>query len=437
VIFVKGAPETILDMCQSVDRDRWSQRAADLAASGQRVLALAERTVDQPLSEITLATVDGKLALLGLVGVSDPPRNEVKHALEQCRSAGIRVKMVTGDHASTAAAIGREIALTDNASVITGTELDALATTDFNRVVHDCDIFARVNPEHKLKIVETLQASGEIVAMTGDGVNDAPALKRADVGIAMGVKGTEAARQAAEIVLADDNFATIVHAVVLGRTIYDNIQKSIVFLLPTSVAEALVIAIAIVVGAELPITPVQILWVNMITAVTLGIALAFERAEGDVMARSPRVARQPILSGLALWRTAFVGMLMLAGVMLLYALERADEMSIEYARTVAVNTLVVFECVYLLSSRRLLRSVLNFDGFLGNRIVLLSIAIVLIFQLIFTYTSPLQTLFDSAALSIASWGRIWLTGLALLLLVELEKAGRRAIAARHIAQPIR
>lgn len=428
-IFVKGAPETILQMCEGDPDPSWLDRASAMAEGGQRVLGLARRRLTMSEQELRLQDVEGKLELLGLVGIADPPRGEVPGALQQCHDAGIRVLMITGDHASTASAICREIGLTDKGTVVTGAELDSMTADEFRAAAADVDVFARTSPEHKLRLVQSLQDDGQVVAMTGDGVNDAPALKRADIGIAMGIKGSEAARQASEIVLADDNFASIVRAVQQGRGVYDNISKSIIFLLPTSVAEALVIAGAIILGFEPPINPVQILWINMITAVTLGVALAFEPIEPHVMQRRPRAARQRILSGLAIWRTSAVSVLMLGGVLSLFFLEQIEH-GTDYARTVSVNALVVFEAVYLLSSRRLHGTLFSADGLTGNRFIYVSILAVLGFQALFTYSWPLNAIFDAVPISLASWVHICLAGLALLCLVELEKLARGVWADR-------
>jgi len=437
VAYVKGAPEAVLTMCGSeaaeagerpLERTGWLDVASGLAAEGQRVLGLARCELAEGTSEITERMLSGNLVFLGIVGLMDPPRPEVSDALMRCRLAGIRVKMITGDHVDTARAVARELGLTGNGKVLTGADLDRLEGEEFAAAAMTVDVFARTSPEHKLRLVSALQDQSHVVAMTGDGVNDAPALKRADVGIAMGRKGTEAAREASEVVLADDNFATIVHAVETGRNIYDNIKKSVVFLLPTSVTEALVIALAIVIGYQLPMTPVQILWINMITAVTLGIALAFEPGDAEVMGRTPRAAREPLLSALVVWRTVFVSLLMLAGISWVFSVE--VQHGTDYARTAAVNTLVVFEAVYLVSARHLQKPSFLLEGLIGNRIVLLSIAVVGLFQLLFTYTRPFQLLFASEPLDISTWNRIWMLGLALFILVELEKLARRQLGGR-------
>lgn len=435
VAYVKGAPEVVIDMCaselaeagpQPLDTVSWLATAARLAADGERVLALARLELSAQQQTISVELLAGGLELLGIVGTMDPPRAEVPEALRRCQAAGISVKMITGDHAATAAAVGRELGLSSNSKVLTGEALDRLADAEFDATAESTDVFARTSPAHKLRLVASLQAQGHVVAMTGDGVNDAPALKRADVGIAMGRKGSEAAREASEVVLADDNFATIVQAVEAGRNIYENIRKSVVFLLPTSVTEALVIALAIVVGYQLPMTPVQILWINMITAVTLGIALAFEPGSADVMRQSPRASQMPLLTKLVIWRILFVSLTMLAGITWLFALE-ASHHEVEYARTAAVNLLVLFEAVYLISSRHLDSPSFVLEGLIGNRYVLLSIATVAVFQVLFTYTTPFQLLFDSEPLTMETWQRIWMLGLGLFIVVELEKFIRRSI----------
>lgn len=308
---------------------------------------------------------------------------------------------------------------------MTGKDLDALTKDDFVAVASNADVFARTTPEHKLRLVRALQATGHVVAMTGDGVNDAPALKRADIGIAMGRKGTEAAKEAAEMVLVDDNFASIMHAVEEGRTVYDNLRKSILVLLPTSGGEALTILAAILLAQALPITPVQILWVNMITAVTLGLALAFEPAEVGVMKRPPRSPDAPILSAFLTWRIVFVSILLLVGTFGLFEWERSLGASLDAARTVAVNTLVAGEIVYLFNCRRITEKSWTRDGLFGSRPVLIAVALVVGFQLLFTYLPVMQMLFHTTPIDLEAWSRIILFALCLFILVELEKAATR------------
>jgi len=284
-------------------------------------------------------------------------------------------------------------------------------------------VYARVNPEHKLLLVRLMQEQGLIIAMTGDGVNDAPALKRADVGTAMGQNGTEAAKEAAEMVLADDNFASITHAVEEGRTVYDNLKKAILFILPTNGGEALIILAAILFGFhQLPLTPAQILWVNMVTAVTLALSLAFEPPEQNVMRRPPRAAHEPILTHYLVWRVAFVSVILMSGTFGLFIWEMEQGVSIEYARTVAVNTLVMFEIFYLFNSRYITANVLNLNGLLGNRYVLIAVGVLIVFQVCFTYLGPMQTLFGTTGIDVTMWVRIVLVASLVLFLVELEKA---------------
>jgi magnesium-transporting ATPase (P-type) len=386
---------------------------------------------------LTFADVEGGLTLLGLVGLIDPPREEAIAAVAECRAAGIRVKMITGDHAGTAAAIAESLGLENTREVLTGAEIDALDAAALRDRALETDVFARTSPEHKLRLVEALQAGGAAVAMTGDGVNDAPALKRADIGIAMGRGGTQAAREAAEIVLADDNFATIAAAVKAGRTVYDNLKKAIVFLLPVNGGEALALIAALLIGLTLPITPVQILWVNMVSSVVLAMALAFERAEPDIMRRPPRPAEEPILSRFVLWRIGFVSLLFCAGIFGMFTLARAQGASLEEARTIAVNTLVVMEIFYLFSVRFLNTTSLSVSAALGTRPVLIAIAAVTLLQLAFTYAPVMAALFDTRPVGIGEGLLVLAVGPALLLILELEKRVVRALAARTRRHPDR
>ncbi len=431
-IFLKGAPEQVLEMCARqrtptgdlvLDKKYWLTCIEKLAEQGQRVLAIATKAVEHQQMELAFDDVDNGLTMLGLFGLIDPPREEAVTAVQACGEAGIRVKMITGDHAITARAIARQLQLVNADDAITGQQLEQMSEAELRQRVQAVDVYARVNPGQKLRLVKLLQEHGGIVAMTGDGVNDAPALKRADVGTAMGQNGTEAAKEAAEMVLADDNFASIIHAVEEGRTIYDNLQKAILFILPTNGGQALIILAAIVLGfQQLPLTPVQILWVNMVTAVTLALSLAFEPPEANIMHRPPRNAQEPLLNAHLLWRIIFVSLILLGGTFGLFLWEMQQGASIEHARTVAVNTLVMFEIFYLFNARYITAPVFSRDGLTGNPYVLIAIAVLIILQSGFTYLPPLQTLFGTTAIGIDIWLRIILVASSVLFLVEIEKA---------------
>ena len=365
LVFVKGAPECVLDMCHAqhdrhhpaapLDTDYWRRAANDCAAR----------------------------------------------------------------------AIGAQLGIGLGKPALTGAEIELLDDAALRHVVTDVDVFARASPEHKLRLVQALQANGEVVAMTGDGVNDAPALKRADVGVAMGKNGTEAAKDAAAMVLADDNFATLGHAVREGRGIYDNVRKFILFMLPTNGGEALIVFSAIVFGLVLPLTPEQVLWINLVTSSTLGVALAFEPTEGDVMRRRPRSPRQSLLSGLFVWRVVMVSVLMACAALGLFLWELGHGSSLETARTMAVSTVVLVEMFYLYNSRHVLHSVLSREGLLGNPKIPATIALCAVLQLAFVYTPWLQAVFGSTNLSAAEWLRVVLAGACVFAIAELEKAIQR------------
>ena len=429
-IYVKGAPEKLLPMCERqrsgektvlLDTPYWQQMVRQIARQGQRTLALASKEAAQDMRSLDRGDVEQGLVLLGVVGIIDPPRADAVNAVAKCRAAGITIKMITGDHALTALAVGEQMGIGDGVTAVSGEELDALSEERLREIARQVEVFARVSPESKLRLVRALQADGEVVAMTGDGVNDAPALKQADVGIAMGLKGTETSKEAAEMVLADDNFASISNAVEEGRTVYDNIKKSIAFILPTNGGQAGIIVAAILLGRVLPITPVQILWVNMVTAVTLALALTVEPAEPGVMARPPRDPKEPLLTRHTLWRISFVALIMVLGVFGLFLFELSSGAPLASARTVAVNTVVAFEIFYLFNSRFLLDSALSRRGFFGSGYALLAIIGVIALQAGFTYAAPMQHLFDSAAIGPVSWARILLVASSVLVLVELEK----------------
>jgi len=358
----------------------------------------------------------------------DPPREEAIIAVRESRLAGIAVKMTTGDHAETAGAIGRQLALADGLAVTSGADINALDDVDsLRRATRETAIFARTSPEHKLRIVEALQADGAIVAMTGDGVNDAPALKRADVGVAMGVKGTEAAKEASAMVLADDNFASIVAAVHEGCTVYDNLKKVIGWTLPTNGGEAMTIIAAVAFGLTLPVTAVQILWINMVTAVTLGLAPAFEPPEAGVMRRPPRPANAPLLSPFLAWRLVLASLLVVIGAfgMFSFALERGRD--VETARTIVVNTIVVMEIAYLFSVRYLDRPLLTWACVFGTPAVLIAVIAVTLAQFAFTYLPTLQAVFATRPVALADGLAVVGAGVALFGVLELEKLVRRRL----------
>ena len=430
LILLKGAPERILEMCAhqrsnhgevALDRAYWNACVEEIAGRGQRVLAVATKPAEVSQIDLQFDDVEKDLIFLGLFGLIDPPREEAVAAVAECRAAGIQVKMITGDHAGTAAAIARQLGLENPETILTGRDLDVLDECELRQRVQGTSVFARTSPAHKLRLVEALQAEGAVVAMTGDGVNDAPALKRADVGIAMGQKGSEAAKEAAEMVLADDNFATIAEAVRAGRTVYDNLKKAILFILPTNGAEAFVLIVAILLGTTLPITALQILWINMVTAVTLALTLAFEPSEPDVMTRAPRVADEPILSPFLIWRTGFVSVLFMGAIFGKFALAQAQGASIEEARSIAVNTLVVLEIFYLFSVRYLKGTSITWHGLFGTPAVLIAVALVVGLQLLFTYAPFMQVLFKVHPLSVVQGLEIIAIGVVALLVLEFEK----------------
>jgi magnesium-transporting ATPase (P-type) len=329
--------------------------------------------------------------------------------------------MITGDHKITAAAVARMLGIGDGTTAISGTEIEGMNEGELRESVRTVDVFARASPEHKLRLVNAIQANRQIVAMTGDGVNDAPALKKADIGVAMGIKGTEVTKEAAGMILADDNFASITVAVKEGRTVYNNIEKAILFMLPTNVAQALVIMVAIFVGFTMPITAPQVLWVNMVTSVALAMVVAFEPHELDVMNRPPRAVNRPILTGFGVWRLLFVGLMLLAATLLAFFWMQSQGASVELSRTVAVNMIVLGQVFYLLNSRYLLESSLSVSAHLGNNYLPLGIAAVVVLQLLFSYAPPLQAIFGTAAIPLQVWPVLLVAGLAFFLLVEAEK----------------
>ena len=443
-IHVKGAPERIVAMCRDqrsadggvapLDSDYWHRQGELIAERGQRVLALAVRSVDPGHTVLEFSDVEGSLTFLGLVGLMDPPRPEAIAAVAECHGAGIQVKMITGDHVGTARAIARQIGLRHTERVLTGADLDAMDEPALNAAVMDCDIYARTSPEHKLRLVMALQAQGRTVAMTGDGVNDAPALKRADAGIAMGLKGSEAAKEAAELVLADDNFASIVAAIREGRTVYDNIKKVISWTLPTNAGEAMTIIVALLFGMSLPLTPIQILWVNLVTAITLGIALAFEPTEEHTMRRAPRARGESLLGGQMVWQILLVAVLFLAGVFGVYSYAIGGGHSQELARTMAVNTLVVLEIFYLFFIRNIYGTSLTWRAVRGTRVIWATVIAVTLAQFAFTYAPLFNSIFDTRPVPLLDGVLIVALGAVFFAVVEVEKQLRLALTTPGEAQ---
>jgi magnesium-transporting ATPase (P-type) len=427
----------VLELCVSqrsgtgdekLDASAWRAAIDRLAARGQRVIAFASKPAPRADTLELNDVEEGELTLLGLVGLIDPPRPEAVQAIAECKAAGIDVKMITGDHASTAAAIARELGLgKGSVDALTGHAIDTMDDAALRHALPTTAVFARTSPEHKLRLVEALQADGAVVSMTGDGVNDAPALKRADVGVAMGHKGTEAAKEAAEMVLADDNFATIAAAVREGRIVYDNLVKVVGWALPTNGGQAMAIVAAVLLGVTMPMTPAQILWVNMVTGVTLGLVFAFDPAEPGVMERPPRDPRAPLLSGLLVWRTALVSALFCVAVFAVFfwALKRGEEL--EHAQTFAVNTMVGLEIAYLFSVRLRHSAPFDFRDIRLTRTLLIGIAAVIVLQILFTYLPPLEFLYDTRPIDWPDMGVAALAAIGLIVILELEKAIRRRL----------
>jgi magnesium-transporting ATPase (P-type) len=384
------------------------------------VLGFAIRRLLQVPGAFTVDAVKD-LTFVGIAGFIDPPRDEAVLAVAECRSAGIQVKMITGDHAATAAAIARQLGLAADPRTLTGREVEALSDAELPARAIATDVFARTSPEHKLRIVRALQSLGQTVAMTGDGVNDAPALKQADIGIAMGRKGTEAARDASAMVLANDNFASIAAAVHEGRAVYDNIRKVVVFGLSTNGGEALVVAVAIIAGWALPMTAPQILWINMVLSITLELVLAFEPPEANVMRRPPRQRHAPLISPFMLWRIGLVSVLFFIGGFGIFTWAQGRGLDVETARTMVVNTFCVMEIFYLFSVRYLHASSFSMQGARGTPAVLLAILAVVVAQLAFTYLPWMQRLFDSRPVPLFEGMVIVLVGAVMMVLLEVEK----------------
>jgi len=442
LIYLKGSVEKILAKCvNQLDENGnitplkhalINHQAEVMAAKGLRVLAFARGSLSSQKDRIDHGDITESLTFLGLQGMIDPPRKEAIEAVRRCHSAGILVKMITGDHALTAKAIAEQLNLKtrldleESAKIValSGSDLESMNDEQLQESINRVSVFARVTPEQKLRLVKAIQAKGYIVAMTGDGVNDAPALKQANIGIAMGRTGTEVAKEAADMVLTDDNFASIEAAVEEGRCVFDNLRKFIVWTLPTNLGEALAIMVAIFGGIVLPVAPVQLLWINMTTALCLGMMLAFESKEPDLMQRPPRDPKMPIMTGDLIGRTIVVGVLLALGVFGLFFYERNNGLSIEQARTAAVGVLVMGELFYLFNCRSLSRPMFAL-GVFSNRWLIFGVLTMIGLQMLFTYTPAMNRFFHSAPISLGAWVRIFFISLFIYIIMEIEKLIRR------------
>ncbi len=427
---LKGAPEAVLAMCaeqrgpggpEPLDHGFWVGRVAEAASQGERVLAFAQTALPPDTARLDPDALGNGACLLGIVGFIDPPRDEAVRAIADCRSAGIEVRMITGDHAATAHAIAAQLGLADDPVVLRGADLDRISDADLPRAVAATQVFARTSPEHKLRIVRALQSEGRVVAMTGDGVNDAPSLKQADVGIAMGLKGTEAAKEAAQMVLMDDNFASIVAAVNEGRTVHDNIRKVVGWTLPVNGGEAMAVIVAILAGFAMPMSPVQILWVNLVLAATFGLALAFEPAEPGVMRRPPRRADAGLLTPFILWRIVVVSLLFgaLALAVFFWMLDRGRGLGA--AQTMVVNAIVVMSIFYAFNVRYLHVGSLSLAGVRGTTAIYLALLAVAAAQAAFTWLPPMNAVFGTRPLTAAEGGIVLALGVAIFVGLEAEK----------------
>jgi cation-transporting ATPase F len=431
-VYLKGSLESLLSRCDNafdrqmqpiaLDKAQLQQQVEILATHGLRVLAFARGNHDD--NTVQHEHVRSGLTFLGLQAMIDPPRPEAAASIAACYQAGIQVKMITGDHPITALAIAKQLGMQQTERVISGAELQTFDEKQYTQLIENCAVYARIAPEQKLQLVQALQANGHIVAMTGDGVNDAPALRQANIGVAMGHGGTEVAKEAAAMVLTDDHFSTIEAAIEEGRGVFDNLVKFIVWTLPTNCGEGLVISAAIFADVALPITPVQILWINMSTAILLGLMLAFEPKEPALMRRKPRDPQQPILTGQLVFRILLVGVLMLMGAFGLFEWELAHGESLASARTIAVNVFVFSEMFYLFNCRSLEYSIFHV-GVFSNLWVIFGAVCMTLLQLLFTYWPPMQKLFGSAAFGYEQWALILGVALTVYITVGLEKFVRR------------
>lgn len=430
-IAIKGSPDKLFDLAahdDQFDRQYWEKQATHFAQQGKRVIAVGYLDVATTLSEVTHEhlAVEG-IKLLGLAAIIDPPRPEVVEAIADMRRAGIRVKMITGDSADTARAIGSQLGLANNIKAMTGAEVETLSDRALAKIVPKYDVFARTTPQDKLRIVAAYQANGLVTAMTGDGVNDAPALKKADIGVAMGIKGTDVAKDSADMVLATDDFSTIKVAIAQGRRLYDNIRKTILYLLPTSFAEGLIVVFSILLRQPMPLTATQLLWINMVSALTLQLALIFEPAEPGIMTRPPRRASAKLMTRHDVIQMVYVSVIIAAVALGVFEYLNGKT-SFAVASTMAVNVIIFGKIFYLFNIRTAAPALSR--SFWTNPMAFVTIAVMILLQLVFTYVPFMQSVFSTAALRLENWGVIIATGTIVLIVAELDKY-RRLFKSRH------
>ncbi|EGA89775.1 HAD superfamily ATPase [Planococcus donghaensis MPA1U2] len=423
-IYVKGAPENLLEMtglsASSVEGAYWHKKMVQHANKGERLIAVAAKQVEDTTCFINHSDMESGFRLVGLAGIIDPPREEVIDAIQQCRKAGIIVKMITGDHKDTAVAIGAQMGIGDGIRVLEGKDLDRMDDKELAQAAVNYDVFARTSPNNKLQLVQALQAEKHICAMTGDGVNDAPALKRADIGVAMGIKGTEVSKEAAGMVLVDDNFSTIVNAVKEGRRVYDNLKKTILFILPTNMSEGALMFVSILFGTTLPLTTVQILWVNMISAVTISLAIAFEKLEPGAMERPPRKPNAKLMSPYYVFRIVFVSLIICGGILFMNMFLTNQQINPSTVNTMTLQALVIAQLMYLFNCRSETEFALN-RSFFSNKIAFIVSIILIVVQLAVTYMPFINFLLGTVPLQVKEW--IWPLTIGVLVfgIVEIEK----------------
>ena len=440
-IILKGAPEVVLKRCSThvggvnLDTQKIISQIELLGSKGMRVLAIAQKTQSKS-DEILVDDVENGFEFIGLIGMIDPPRTEAIEAIKACHNAGITVKMITGDHHATARAIGMELNLSANGTVVTGVDLSKMSDAELDKTIQSTNIFARVAPEHKLRLVKALQKANDVVAMTGDGVNDAPSLKQSNVGVAMGITGTSVSKESADIVLADDNFSSIAAAVEEGRRVYDNLLKSLAFLLPTNLGLAFILIYGIIFFPFNPITkelllpmlPVQLLWINLVAAIALALPLAFEVKEPNVMNRPPRKPDEALFNGFVTFRVFFVSILMTVGTIVLFSWEYSYSLSTGMAQTdalarsqsIAVTFIIFFQIFYLINCRSLKESVLKI-GLFSNGFIFLGIGSIMLLQAMFLYTPFMQKVFGTASLDGKGLFISFVAGSLIFVVISIEK----------------